>query len=199
MPIHWNGKNNHFRFSLFSLFHFSRKSLKVKKVKSESDYFSRSNVWAQVTALTFDGYAQLIGDVSDLRDRVRYIVVVLEEVEDAEAEHVEGDADVAVVVEPVEDVCAQVFTRGVLFFYCLEHIDFQFSSLPVFVNVLDNLQRNLGLLTSNQGRHGYNSWFQWLKYSRPAKIRIYNTFALKGFITGRPLEILSYPVNMIII
>jgi hypothetical protein len=28
-----------------SLFHFSGKSLKVKKVKSESDYFSLSNVW----------------------------------------------------------------------------------------------------------------------------------------------------------
>jgi len=29
-----------------SLFHFSGKSLKVKKVKSESDYFSLSNVWS---------------------------------------------------------------------------------------------------------------------------------------------------------
>jgi len=28
-----------------SLFHFSGKNLKVKKVKSESDYFSLSNVW----------------------------------------------------------------------------------------------------------------------------------------------------------
>ena len=43
-----------------SLFNFSRKSLKVKKVKSESDYFSRCNVWApmsvtnsQLTSLWF--------------------------------------------------------------------------------------------------------------------------------------------------
>jgi len=33
-----------------SLFHFSRKSLKVKKVKSESDYFSRSNVWLRINS-----------------------------------------------------------------------------------------------------------------------------------------------------
>jgi len=71
----WNGKNNHFRFSLFSLqdffwksdfFTFQKRKWKWKKwknhfstfpekvlkwkkwkakVKSESDYFSLSNVW----------------------------------------------------------------------------------------------------------------------------------------------------------
>ena len=35
-----------------SLFHFSGKSLKVKKVKSESDYFSLSNVCPPLTILT---------------------------------------------------------------------------------------------------------------------------------------------------
>jgi hypothetical protein len=39
-----------------SLFHFSRKSLKVKKVKSESDYFSRSNVWIWVNTQVIETY-----------------------------------------------------------------------------------------------------------------------------------------------
>jgi len=44
MPIHWNGKNNHFRFHFFHFktfsgkvekcfFHFSKAKVKVKKVK----------------------------------------------------------------------------------------------------------------------------------------------------------------------
>jgi len=41
--IHWNAKVKVKKVKK-SLFHFSGKSLKVKKVKSESDYFSLSNV-----------------------------------------------------------------------------------------------------------------------------------------------------------
>jgi len=41
-----------------SLFHFS--SFKVKKVKSESDYFSRSNVWVCVLGMGM-GFFEYLG------------------------------------------------------------------------------------------------------------------------------------------
>ena len=51
--------------------------------------------------LTFDGQADLVGHVADLADGVRQIVVLLQEVKGAKGQQLEGDAHVAVVVEPV--------------------------------------------------------------------------------------------------
>jgi hypothetical protein len=56
------------------------------------------------------GVAQLIGDVTHVIHRIRLIIVVLEEVEDAETENFEGDACVTVKVEPIEDFHAQTKT-----------------------------------------------------------------------------------------
>jgi hypothetical protein len=56
------------------------------------------------------GIAQLVRDVTDMVHRIRLVVIVLEEVEDAEAENLEGDTGVAVKVEPIEDFYAQTKT-----------------------------------------------------------------------------------------
>lgn len=53
------------------------------------------------------GIAQLIRDVTYMIHWIRLVVVVLEEVEYAEAEDLEGNAGVSVVVEPIEYFHAQ--------------------------------------------------------------------------------------------
>lgn len=58
----------------------------------------------------FHGIAQLIRDVTHVIHRIRFVVVVLEEVENAEAENLEGDAGVAVKVKPIENFYAQTKT-----------------------------------------------------------------------------------------
>lgn len=56
--------------------------------------------------LTADGVADLLGHVSDLVEGIRQEAVCLQEVEGAEGEQLEGDANVAVVVEPVQHLHA---------------------------------------------------------------------------------------------
>lgn len=52
--------------------------------------------------LTADSVADLLGHVSDLVEGIRQETVCLQEVEGAEGEQLEGDANVAIVVEPVQ-------------------------------------------------------------------------------------------------
>lgn len=56
--------------------------------------------------LTADSVADLLGHVSDLVEGIRQEAVCLQEVEGAEGEQLEGDANVAVVVEPVQHLDA---------------------------------------------------------------------------------------------
>ncbi len=71
---------------------------------------------------TFDCDAQLIGDVSDLDYGVRYIIVIFEKVEDTKTEHLESDANVPMIVEPVQDVSAEVLSRRIFLFDGLQHV-----------------------------------------------------------------------------
>ena len=52
--------------------------------------------------LTSDGLDDLVSNVADLEERVGMVLVVLEEVEHAETQHVKREADVAAIVEPVQ-------------------------------------------------------------------------------------------------
>lgn len=52
--------------------------------------------------LTEDSVADLLGHVSDLVEGIRQEAVCLQEVEGAEGEQLERDANVAVVAEPVQ-------------------------------------------------------------------------------------------------
>jgi len=71
---------------------------------------------------TFDCDAQLIGDVSDLDYGVRYIIVIFEKVEDTKTEHLESYANVPMIVEPVQDVSAEVLSRRIFLFDGLQHV-----------------------------------------------------------------------------
>jgi len=71
---------------------------------------------------TFNCDAQLIGDVSDLDYGVRYIIVIFEKVEDTKTEHLESDTNVPMIVEPVQDVSAEVLSRRIFLFDCLQHV-----------------------------------------------------------------------------
>lgn len=56
----------------------------------------------QTGGLTFDSIAELVRDVTDMIQWIRVVIIVFEEVEDAEAEHFESDAHMSVVIEPVQ-------------------------------------------------------------------------------------------------
>lgn len=56
--------------------------------------------------LTEDSVADLLGHVSDLVEGIRQEAVCLQEVEGAEGEQLEGDANVAVVAEPFQHLHA---------------------------------------------------------------------------------------------
>lgn len=59
-----------------------------------------------LTGLTADSLADLVGHVSDLGKWIRQEVVCLQEVKGAERKQLERDAHVSVVVEPVEHLHA---------------------------------------------------------------------------------------------
>lgn len=55
----------------------------------------------------FNSITQLVGDMSDVIDWVWLVVVVLQKIEDTEAENLKSDASVAVIIEPIENLHAQ--------------------------------------------------------------------------------------------
>lgn len=54
-----------------------------------------------------DSVAQLVRDMTHVIHRVRLVVIVLKEIEHAEAENFKSNTCVSVVVEPVQDLYAQ--------------------------------------------------------------------------------------------
>ena len=76
------------------------------------EYFVRGD--AADTRLTADGSEDLEGHVSDLFHAERQEVVLSEELEGAETQQLEHDADVTFVVEPVQHPDAKVLPVGVL-------------------------------------------------------------------------------------
>lgn len=55
----------------------------------------------------FHSVAQLIGDVTDLLHRIRFVVVVLEKIEHTESQHFKSNAGMTVVIEPIQNLHAQ--------------------------------------------------------------------------------------------
>ena len=62
--------------------------------------------------LTSDGSDDLVGYVADLEERVWVVLVVLQEVKDAEPEHVKGETDVPGEVKPVQHLHTDTVGRG---------------------------------------------------------------------------------------
>jgi len=87
----------------------------------------------------FDSVAKLVRDVSDVVDRVWLVVVVLQKIEDTEAENLKSDASVAVVIEPIENLHAQMF-RCSLVLKLLQSVDFQLGCFSILFHVLYDLQ-----------------------------------------------------------
>lgn len=54
--------------------------------------------------------AELVRDVSDVVNRVRLVVVVLEEVEHTQSKNLERDACMAMIIEPIQDLHTQAKT-----------------------------------------------------------------------------------------
>lgn len=95
------------------------------------------------SVLTLNSITELVRDVAHVIQRIGVVVVVLQEVEDAESQHLEGNAHVAVVVEPVQHSDTQMPPFRILLCQLFQHIDLQLRCLPVLVHVFDYLQRNL--------------------------------------------------------
>jgi hypothetical protein len=84
--------------------------------------------------------------VTDLVQRVRRIATLLEEVEYGESEHLEGDGDVSVVVEPVQHLHTQMSAIRVPLREFLENVDFQLGCFPILFHVLDDFQSDDAIL-----------------------------------------------------
>ena len=92
-----------------------------------------------------DRVAQLVGDVAHLLERVRHVRVALQEVKDGLAEDLEGEAHVAEVIEGVVHPNAEVLALRVLRVQLLEDVDLELGGFPVLVDVLDDLERHVGV------------------------------------------------------
>ena len=90
----------------------------------------------------FDGQNQLIGHLSDLVDRIGLIVVIFEKIENARAEHLESDANMTVVVEPIQHLHTSVFATRVVFCKLLQDVDFELGCLAILFDVLDDFERH---------------------------------------------------------
>ena len=88
----------------------------------------------------FDCLTQFVGHLSDLLDGVRFVIVVLEEIEDGRSEHFERDADVAVIIEPIQHLDAFVLADGVVFGQLFEDIDLELGRFSVLFHILDDLE-----------------------------------------------------------
>lgn len=73
----------------------------VGAVIEEDVFWLEVRVGETVVVQELDCVAQLVRNLSHLFDWVGHVVVVLEEVEDGRAEHLEDEAHVAMEVEPV--------------------------------------------------------------------------------------------------
>uniref|UniRef100_A0A8W7PAS2 Uncharacterized protein n=1 Tax=Anopheles coluzzii TaxID=1518534 RepID=A0A8W7PAS2_ANOCL len=93
-----------------------------------------------------DRKAQLVGHVPDLLHREWLVLIVFHEVVHALAEHLERDADVPVVVEPVQHQDAQVPAGRIFGNDLLQHIDLQLGRLAILVHIAYDLQRDRVLL-----------------------------------------------------
>jgi len=94
-----------------------------------------------VVVQELDGEAQLVSHLPHLLDRVGHVVVVLEEVKDGGAEHLEDDAHVAVEVEPVEHLNATMLATRIVLGQLLQNVDLQLGGLAILLDVLDDLER----------------------------------------------------------
>ena len=112
----------------------------VAGVEEEDVLRLQVGVGQSVVVHEFYGVAELVGHLPDLFQRVGFVVVVLEEVEDAGPQHLEGDAHVAVVIEPIEHLDAPVFAPGVVLGQLLQDVDLELGGLAVLAHVLDDLQ-----------------------------------------------------------
>lgn len=70
------------------------------------------------------------------------VIVVFEEVEDAEAEHFESDAHVSVVIEPVQHADTQMLSFWILLCQLFQDIDLQLCCFPVLVDIFDDFESN---------------------------------------------------------
>lgn len=86
--------------------------------------------------------------MSDLLDGIGIVVVVFHEVENRSSQQLENDANVAAVVEPVQHLHAQVLPFGVFAVEFFENVDLELGSFSVFVDALDDLDGDLGPLSS---------------------------------------------------
>jgi hypothetical protein len=106
------------------------------------------------------GIAQLIRDMSYVIHGIRFVIVVLEEVEDAETENFKGDAGVAVVIEPIENLYAQTkmemqvlmtgkcwkntkfnsLVRRSLVRELFQRVNLEFGRLAILFHIFDDLQ-----------------------------------------------------------
>ena len=87
-----------------------------------------------------DGAAEVARDGAHLVHGVGVVAVVPHEVEHALAEHLEGDAGVAVVVEVVQHADTQTPILRVIFPQLVENVDLQLGSLAILLHILDDFQ-----------------------------------------------------------
>ena len=114
----------------------------LKKKESERER-ERGGWLTRTLPLTFDRETDLIGDVSHLIDGIRDVIVILQEVEDTQAEHIEGNTRVSMIIEGIQKGNTQtrqgrVMISRVLFSF-IAHLRLSGSfSLIVFRTLISN-------------------------------------------------------------
>merc|ERR1719222_490375 len=83
---------------------------------------------------------ELVTDMSDLLQRVRLVIVIFQKVENGKSKHFEGNAHMAVVVEPIQHLDTQELSIGILPIEFLEDVDFQFGRFTILLHVFYDLE-----------------------------------------------------------
>ena len=166
----------------------ARGRLHVVVIQKEHILRLQVRVGEMIFVEVFDRVGQLVGDVAHLVHRIGVVAVFLEKVVDALAQHVEQDANVAVIVEVVNHFDAEERAGGVLVAQLVEHVDFQLRGVPVLFHVADDLQRqggsartlHVGHTNDPAGKEGGNTRVRLCGIDINHEIRKKNVVRYKG-------------------
>ena len=93
-----------------------------------------------VVVQKLDRVANLMGHLTHLLNGVWDVVVVLQEVEYGGSQHLEDDAHVAVIVEPIQHLHAAMLGAGVILCQLFKNVDLELCGLAILLNILDDFE-----------------------------------------------------------
>lgn len=88
----------------------------------------------------FDSVTQLVAHVSDLFKWIRIVTVIFQKVENTDAQHLESDTHMAMIVEPVEHFHTEMSSTGIFRGQLFQNVDLQLGCFSVLFYIFDNLE-----------------------------------------------------------